>query len=130
MKGIEKISLRLEADAQAEIDALTAETAEKRDAILDEYRQKAQEVYEKRMQEGTAACEAKIRRVKSTAEMEARKSILAFKQEMVSDAFAAAVKKLTELPKDEYVKFLAALAAAVPARESPSRTCPRRASHR
>ena len=111
MKGIEKISQRLVSDAQAEIDALNAETAEKREAILAEYRQKAQEAYDNRMQEGTVACEARIRRVRSTAETEARKAILAFKQEMVSDAFAAALKKLTELPRDEYVQFLATLAA-------------------
>ena len=111
MKGIEKISQRLVADAQAQIDALNAETAEKREAILAEARQTAQEAYENRMQEGTKACESRMQRVAGTAETEARKAILAFKQEMVSSVFDNAVKKLTELPKEEYVAFLAAQAA-------------------
>ena len=111
MKGIEKISRRLIADAEAEIAALNAETEEKRAAILADYRQKAQEAYEARMEEGTKACEARISRLGSTAETEARKSILAFKQEMVSAAFDDAIRKLTELPKEDYVRFLAAQAA-------------------
>ena len=43
--------------------------------------------------------------------MEAKKSILAFKQEMVSKAFALAEENMQNLPADKYVKFLAAKAA-------------------
>ena len=111
MKGIDRISQRLIADAEAEIAALNEETEGKRTAILDEYRQKAQEAYENRMQEGTKACEARIQRLSSTAETEARKAILSFKQEMVSGIFTDAVQKLTELPREDYISFLAAQAA-------------------
>ena len=111
MNGIDRISKRLVADAEAKIAQQNAETAEKCEAILAEFRQQAQEAYETRMQEGNAERETRIQRVGSTAEMEAKKAVLAFKQEMVGQAFSDAVKKIVSMPKDEYVQFLAGLAA-------------------
>ena len=52
-----------------------------------------------------------VRDVPDIAEMEAKKDLLAFKQELVSEAFAAAVERIANLPKEEYVRFLADLAA-------------------
>ncbi len=115
MNGIEKISNRLVADAEAEIAALNAETKETCDAIRAQYEQKAQEEYRSRMAEGAKAAEIRMQRLGSAAEMEAKKSILAFKQEMVAKAFADAAEKLANLPKEQYVKFLAAQAAAAAA---------------
>ena len=43
--------------------------------------------------------------------MEARKGMLAVKQEMVAEAFDKALDALVNLPEDEYVSFLAGLAA-------------------
>jgi len=111
MKGIDRICSRLVADAEAEIAALNAETAEKCEAIRAEYRQQAQKEYESRMQEGVKACETRMQRLSSTAEMEAKKAILAFKQAEVAKIFDSAAKQLANLPKDEYVRFLATLAA-------------------
>lgn len=111
MNGIERITARLEADAQAEIDALNGETAAQCEAIRAEYAAKAQAEYEKRVKEGTKSCELRAQRLESTAEMEAKKSILAFKQEMVSAAFTAAAEKMIHMPKEEYVAFLASQAA-------------------
>lgn len=111
MNGIEKIAARIEADAKAEIDALCAETEATCAAITAEYEAKAQEAYAQRMKKGEAECETRVQRLGATADMEARKAILAFKQEMVSEAFTKAVEKLVNLPKDEYIAFLGALAA-------------------
>ncbi len=112
MNGIEKISNRLVADAEAEIAALNADAKEKCDAIRAEYSEKAQAEYQSRMSEGVKAAETRLQRLGSAAEMEAKKSILAFKQEMVAKAFDDAAKKLTSLPKEQYVQFLASQAAA------------------
>jgi V/A-type H+-transporting ATPase subunit E len=111
MNGIEKITARLEADARAEIDVLNAETAAKCDEIKKEYNEKAQAEYWKLIQEGTKNCENRVQRLGSTADMEAKKSILAFKQEMVSAAFKKAVETIGAMPKDKYVSFLAGQAA-------------------
>ena len=43
--------------------------------------------------------------------MEGRKKLLAAKQELVSESFRKALDKIVSLPEDEYVAFLAKLAA-------------------
>ena len=115
MNGIEKISNRLVADAEAEIAALNADAKEKCDAIRAEYSEKAQAEYQSRMSEGVKAAETRLQRLGSAAEMEAKKSILAFKQEMVAKAFDDAAEKLANLPREQYVQFLASQAAAAAA---------------
>ena len=112
MYGIEKIAARIEADAQAEIDALNAETEARCAEITAEAEAKAAEAYEKRIAKGKADCEVRLQRLGAAADMESRKSILAFKQEMVSEAFAKAVEIIINLPKEEYIEFLASQAAA------------------
>ncbi len=112
MNGIEKISARLVADAEREIAALNEEASQRCDAIRAEYEQKAQEEYQSRMAEGVKQCETRMERLGSAAEMEAKKSILAFKQEMVAKAFDDAAERLVNLPKEQYVRFLAGQAAA------------------
>ena len=107
MKGIEKITAKLEAEARTEIDAVNAETAAKCEEIKKEYEKKAKDEYWKRVQDGTKACETRVERMASAADMEARKSILSFKQEMVSKAFDRAVEKITSMPREEYIAFLA-----------------------
>ena len=115
MNGIEKISSRLVADAEAEIAALNADTKQRCDEIRAEYERRAQEEYQSRLSEGVKNAETRLQRLGSAAEMEAKKSILAFKQEMVAKAFDAASEKLANLPKEQYVQFLAAQAAAAAA---------------
>ncbi len=112
MNGIEKIVARIEADTKAEIDAINAEADAQCAAIQAEFEAKAAEAYEKRMAKGKADCAIRAQRLGATADMEARKSILAFKQEMVSEAFAKAVEAIANLPEEEYIAFLAEQAAA------------------
>ncbi len=111
MNGIEKITARITRDAQAEIDAINAETDAQCAAITGEYEAKAAEAYEKRMARGRADCDARSERMAAAADMEQRKATLAFKQEMVSEVFAEATKAIVNLPKAEYIEFLAGLAA-------------------
>jgi len=115
MNGIEKISNRLVADAEAEIAALNEETKQRCDEIRAEYERRAQEEYQTRLAEGVRNAETRLQRLGSAAEMEAKKSILAFKQEMVAKAFADAAERLANLPQEQYVKFLASQAAAAAA---------------
>jgi len=110
MNGIEKITARLSRDAQVEIDALNAETEAQCAAIMAEAQEKADEAYEKRMAKGRADVAARSERMSATADMEQRKAALAFKQEMVGDAFEKAVDAIVSLPREEYVDFLAVLA--------------------
>ena len=111
MNGINKITAKLAAEAQAEIDQIEAEAAAKCGEIRAEYEKKAAVTYKKRIASGEKACEDRAQRLGSAAEMEAKKSILAFKQEMVSKAFERAVASIAEMPKEKYVAFLASQAA-------------------
>ena len=111
MNGIDKITAHLEAEAQAEVGVINAETAEKCAQIKNNYENKAQEEYRKRIQAGTKECEDRAQRLANAADMEAKKSILSFKQEMVSKAFDRALESLTGMPREKYVGFLAAQAA-------------------
>ncbi|MBR5490067.1 MAG: hypothetical protein IKV79_02215 [Oscillospiraceae bacterium] len=111
MNGIEKISARLIGDAQQEIDILKAETDERCAAILGEYEAAAAEAYSQRMARGRALCSQQRERMEASADMEMRKALLAFKQELVSEAFAKAIEAIANLPEDEYIEFLAAMMA-------------------
>ena len=111
MNGIEKIANRLVADAEAEIAALNEDTLQRCEDLRAEYERKAQEEYQSRLAEGAKAAETRLQRLGSAAEMEAKKSILAFKQEMVAKAFADAADALANLPEEQYVQFLASQAA-------------------
>lgn len=112
MNGLEKITARIEADAQAEAARISEEAALRCKEIRTEGEAKAQETYWRRVKDGVKAAESRVERLGKAAEMEARKSILACKQEIVAEAFDRAEEKLLALPADEYVDFLAAQAAA------------------
>ena len=111
MNGIEKIIARLEADAQKEIDALNAEARTECDNLLADYQSRADAAYQNAVKDGKAACALRAERAASSAELEGRKELLAFKQELVSGVFAAAAERLQKLPKEDYIAFLAAQAA-------------------
>lgn len=106
MTGIEKIIARLESEANQELTALKAEADKEREAALAEYRSQADAVYESNIKSGKAACALRGERLQSAAEMEAKKKLLSFKQELVSGVFDNAVEQISHLPKDKYVAFL------------------------
>ncbi len=112
MNGIEKISARLVHDAQVEIDAINAETDAAVAQVMAEYEAKANELYTQRMAKGSKDVELRAQRLDAAADMESRKAILAFKQDMVSEAFAQAVDAMVSMPRERYVEFLASQAAA------------------
>lgn len=111
MNGIEKITGRIEADARAEAAAITADANARCAEIRAEYDKKAQEMYWTKVRAGVKECEDRVQRMGRMAEMEARKSTLGLKQAMVGDAFDRALEMLCTMPREQYVAFLAKLAA-------------------
>ena len=107
MNGIEKITGRIEADAQEQAKAIAAEAEAKCAEIRADYDKQAQDQYWARVRDGVKACEDRVQRMGRLAEMEARKSVLALKQEMVDAAF----DKICAMPQADYVAYLAKLAA-------------------
>lgn len=110
MKGIDKITARIEAEGVAEAARLAEETALRCREIAEAGEAKAQERYWQRVKEGAKAAEERGQRLAKTADMEARKSILATKQTIVAEAFRLAEEKLLALSGEEYLEFLASLA--------------------
>ena len=111
MKGTEKILEHIRSDAKTQADAVLAKAEEQVRQIRAEYEKKAAEVYADKVRAGTKACQDQMDSVQRIAQMEAKKSLLGVKQEMVEKSFADAQALLTALPAEEYTAFLAALAA-------------------
>ena len=107
MNGIEKITGRIEADAREQASAITADAEAKCAEIRAGYDKQAQDQYWARVRDGVKTCEDRVQRMGRLAEMEARKSILALKQEMVDAAFAAALERICTMPQADYVAYLA-----------------------
>ena len=110
MTGIEKITARIQADAQQEIDAVLAEANRQAAEINARYAAQAKqaeaEILEKSRQ---SAAELRQRR-NSSAQMDAKKQELAAKQALLDEAFQLAYEKLTQLPEGEHEDLLANLA--------------------
>ena len=111
MKGTEKIIEHIRSDAKAQAEAVLAKAGEEASQIRAEYDKQAAKVYADKIRAGTAACQDRLDSVQRIARMEAKKSLLAVKQEMVESSFGKALDQLVNLPEEKYVGFLASLAA-------------------
>ena len=111
MKGTEKIIAHIRADGDAEVKRILDEASKQAEEKRAESFKTALAEYEKLMQAGNAECEDILSGSRRIAEMEAKKSVLSVKQEMVSAAFDAAREEIVNMPRDKYTQFLARMAA-------------------
>ena len=111
MKGIDKITSRIIADAEAECRDVKRESDERCAAVRAENEKRAQDEYWRLVREGVKDTEQRVQRMDRTARLEAKKSVLNMKQEAVSRAFDLAKDKIAELPERDYGAFLARVAA-------------------
>ena len=112
MNGIEKITSRIAADAQEEVDILLREAAERCDAVRQACEKQAGQEEESLLLAGTEKAEQRVVRQERTARLEAKKSVLALKQELVAAAYDKAREKILAMPKEQYTAFLARQADA------------------
>ena len=109
MNGIEKITGRIAADAQAEAERVLSSAREEAAKITAKYKAQADaEAADLAAKNAKAAVEREERLV-SVAQMEARKVQLAAKQEMVEKTYALALEKLCAIPEEQYTQVLADL---------------------
>jgi len=111
MNGIEKITARIEADAEAEAARTAQEAAEQCAQLRADYEKQAQEHYWAHVKQGVKTTEDRVQRLAKAADMEARKSVLAFKQEAVAQVFDRAMQRVLSMGSAEYAEFLASKAA-------------------
>lgn len=112
MKGTEKIIAHIQSDAQAQCDAILAAAQEKCSAIRDDYAHKAAAAYGERIRAGVKSCADEGESAERLGRMEAKKALLALKQEMIAKSFALAEQKLRSLDEEQYVALLSRLAAS------------------
>lgn len=117
MEGIEKITARIVADAESEIARLQQENEEKISAVTAEAQSAAEAEAMELLVRGRRAAEERRERLSSSAAVECRKLELAAKQELIGEAFAAAVEELCRLPREQYIALIAALTAEAAAGE-------------
>ena len=110
MKGTEKIIAHIESDAKAQADQLLAEAAQKCAEIKTKYEEQASRLYGEKIRDGVKACQAQEDGALRISKMEARKSVLSVKQEMVEKSFSLAAEKIVSLPEERYIAFLSSLA--------------------
>lgn len=110
MNGIEKITQRMEDDAQREINEVLTAARAQADEITRRSREQADKESAAIVARGESAAAEREKRLESMAEMESRKLVLAAKQEVLDEAFTMALEKLCTLPDEEYIELLAALA--------------------
>ena len=112
MNGIEKITGQIDADVQKEIGAALDQARAQAKEIEARYESQAQTQGEALRRKGEQDAALRQERLVDVARLEARKTVLAAKQDMVGQAFDLALKKLLELPDQEYIALLAKLAVA------------------
>ena len=100
MNGLEKITQRIEQDAQAEAGQVLADARARADDIAAQWAEKARKEREDILERGRKNSEERAERLASVAQLEGRKQILAAKQEMIGQAFDRALEELLALPEE------------------------------
>ena len=109
MDGIEKITARIQEDAQREAGKVRSESEEKAQAILADYRAQGERAGAEILARGRRQAQEREERLTSAAEMERRKLLLSSKQKVLQETFDLALDKLCSLPQEEYVALLTRL---------------------
>ena len=110
MDGIEKITGKIAADTQAEVDAVLNEARAQAADILAGHEARGRAEAEAVLAKGRRAAADREERLVALTQLECRKAVLEAKQEMIGEAFRLAEEKLTSLPREEYAALLAGLA--------------------
>lgn len=111
MKGIEKITGRILAEAQADAAAIKAEAEAKAAEIKAEYEEQARRLYDEKLETGRTEAAAAADRKSRAAVLQSRKDVLGTKQLLIDQAYALTKEAILDMPEEEYIAFLADKAA-------------------
>ena len=109
MTGIDNITGKIQADAQAQIDQVNQAADAQVAQIQAGYQKRVQQETSEILRKGKIAAEEREQRLISAAQMESKKMILAAKQEILEEAFTLALDKLCKLSEKETIDLLASL---------------------
>ena len=103
MKGIEKITQRINDQAQAEIDGILAAAQAQADLITQQGKAKAEAESAEMAARNAMAAAARQERLIGAAQMEAKKLVLAARQELMEKAYDKALEKLCTMSDEAYI---------------------------
>lgn len=118
MNGIDNITKRIADEGERTAREIIAAAEADVRAVRDEYAEKAEGIREKILARAGKDAEDAAFRIESSASADARRASLAKKQELISEAFGKAEKKLSSLSGDELISALSSLAIRAAAGES------------
>ena len=110
MNGIEKIINKIASDAQIEADSILETASKEISEIQRQNKISVNAEYDRLTSRYKREAQQHLERLKSAIELDARKQLLAVKQEQISLVFERAVEKLHNLSEKEYVDLLVSLA--------------------
>ena len=105
-EGADRIIQRVLDDAQARAESIKAEASEKADAIESEAREKANRRKEHILEQASKSADEQKSRIIGVAQLEARKKLLAAKQEMIGEAFQKTLDEMSGLDDQEYLSVI------------------------
>ena len=111
MESIEQITRRIRDDGAQQVDRIRRRAEKDAADVTARYEGLCRQESERILARGRQAADERLARVDSSAALEGRKLELAAKQQLLDEAFALALEKLTALPEDRRIDLLAALAA-------------------
>ena len=111
MNGIDKITDKITSDSTAEADEILRQARADISSMREDYEEAAHTTETEILQQGERDAAEIERRIRSGAELEARKAILAKKQALISEAFTRALGALREMDDVSYVSFLCRIIA-------------------
>ena len=107
MKGLEKITQRISAEAEKEAEAILSDGEETAASIRTEYGKRARDTFESLLNQGKDLLEQKVQRAGRAGRLDAKKDILSLKQEMVGESYRKAKELILAMPEADYIRFLA-----------------------
>ena len=111
MNGIEKITGHIEAEVQAEIDELLSKAKAEAARIRNGYEKQTEEEAAELTARNERLAKEREDRLMDSARMEARKTLLSAKRDVVEEAFSLALEKLCSLPEEQYIAVLSKMVA-------------------
>jgi len=106
MNGVDKIISKIESDAKAEMQRIKADAAQEAKKILDEARKTGEQEHSRILERGKKDIDTLVNRIKSGARIDAKRTVIGAKDQVISRCFAEAreaLGKLTNTKKYETV---------------------------
>jgi len=91
---VELLSRAITEEGHREVEKLLAQALEEAERIVAEARDQAEKQYEEEVLSGRSKAHAEARRVLDTAELEARRRVMAFRQQVLQEVLAALEERL------------------------------------